>query len=678
MPAATARRKLSFEALSRRSNQVANFLRAQGLKRGDHLLLLLGNVVPLWETMLAAMKLGVVVIPATTLLTPDELRDRLDRGRPRWWWRRRTRSRNLQASAATSWSASSSARRKHEGWLPFEQAHGASELSRRTARPGRRPDAALFHLRHHGKPKLVRHSQRSYPVGGLSTMYWLGCSPATCISTFPRRAGPSTAWSCFFRAVECGPAAIFIVNQPRFEAKGCWSPSAAAASPRCARRRRCGGCSSRRSLPTSRCRCAKVCGAGEPLNPEVIDQVRAGLGASPSATATARPKRRRLPAIRRARRSRSGSMGRPLPGYRVEITDHDGNVTKEGEVTLLLGAEPSRRPDAGLSGRRRKLSGADGEVYRSGDVVFADDEGYLTFVGRSDDVFKSSDYRISPFELESVLLEHESVAEAAVVPSPDPIRLAIPKAYVLLVSGVERSPETALSIFNHLHTRLAPFKRIRRIELVTELPKTISGKIRRVQLRRLEHDDNRSDALRGTEFAKNSFRNCRGCGPPDRRLEMNEVWKKSPVSFEAYQQMVGREVGVSSWHVVDQKRIDIYADVIEDHQFIHIDPERAKRETPFGTTVAHGFLTMSLLSIMSYEVMPVIEGTTMGVNYGFDKLRFISPVRSGSRVRGRFTLAEAKLRKPTELLSRTNVTVEIEGEEKPALVADWIGLIYFA
>src|SRR4030088_2870294 len=145
---------------------------------------------------------------------------------------------------------------------------------------------------------------------------------------------------------------------------------------------------------------------------------------------------------------------------------------------------------------------------------------------------------------------------------------------------------------------------------------------------------------------------------------MNEVWKKPPISLEAYQKMVGQEVGASSWHVVDQKRIDVYADVIEDHQFIHIDPERAKRETPFGTTVAHGFLTMSLMSIMSYEVMPVIEGTTMGVNYGFDKLRFISPVRAGSRVRGRFRLAEAKLRKPKELQSRTNFTLEIEGGEK--------------
>jgi acyl dehydratase len=159
---------------------------------------------------------------------------------------------------------------------------------------------------------------------------------------------------------------------------------------------------------------------------------------------------------------------------------------------------------------------------------------------------------------------------------------------------------------------------------------------------------------------------------------VNEVWKKPPITLQAYQAMVGKEIGVSSWHLVDQPRIDTYADVIEDHQFIHVDPERAKKETTCGTTIAHGFLTMSLLSIMSYEVMPVIAGTTMGVNYGFDKLRFISPVRSGKRVRGRFVLAEAKLRKPNELQSRTNVTVEIEGEDKPALVADWLGLIYFA
>ncbi len=159
---------------------------------------------------------------------------------------------------------------------------------------------------------------------------------------------------------------------------------------------------------------------------------------------------------------------------------------------------------------------------------------------------------------------------------------------------------------------------------------------------------------------------------------MNQIWKKPPISLEAYQAPVGREIGVSSWHVIDQPRIDAFANTTDDHQFIHVDPERAKSETAFGTTIAHGFLTMSMMSVMSYEVMPAISGTTMGVNYGFDKLRFISPVRAGKRIRGRFLLAEARLRKPGELQSRTNVTVEIEGEDKPALIADWLGLVYLA
>jgi acetyl-CoA synthetase len=248
----------------------------------------------------------------------------------------------------------------------------------------------------------------------------------------------------------------------------------------------------------------EVCGAGEPLNPEVIDQVRAAWGLT-IRDGYGQTETTALAGNSPGQKVKVGSMGRPLPGYRVEITDLDGHPTNEGEVSLLLGADRPAGLMQGYQGEDGKLSGADGDLYRSGDVVFADDEGYLTFVGRSDDVFKSSDYRISPFELESILLEHESVAEAAVVPSPDPIRLAIPKAYVLLVAGTERSAETALSVFLHLHQRLAPFKRIRRIELVTELPKTISGKIRRVQLRRLEHDNDRGDALRGLEFREEDF-----------------------------------------------------------------------------------------------------------------------------------------------------------------------------
>lgn len=497
--------KLSFAALSRRSNQVAKFLRAQGLQRGDHLLLLLGNVVPLWETMLAAMKLGVVVIPATTLLTIDELRDRLERGRAKAVVAAQDQvTKFADLGAGDLVRIVVGAPTTPAGWLPFELAAAADETF--TPDGPTQPDDPMLLYFTSGttaKPKLVRHSHRSYPVGHLSTMYWLGLQPGDVHLNISSPGWAKHAWSCFFSPWNAG-VTVFVVNQPRFDAKGLLAII-----------RRCGVttlCAPptvwrlfiQEHLADFKVSLREACGAGEPLNPEVIDQVRAawgltirdGYGQTETAAIVGNSPGQTL---------KIGSMGRPLPGYRVEVADIDGNLASEGEITLALTGERPAGLMQGYQGDDGKLSGADGVRYRTGDVVFRDEEGYLTFVGRSDDVFKSSDYRISPFELESVLLEHEAVAEAAVVPSPDPIRLAVPKAYVLLTAGAERSRETALSIFAHLQSRLAPFKRIRRLELVSELPKTISGKIRRVQLRRLEHEDNRTDHLRGAEFREEDF-----------------------------------------------------------------------------------------------------------------------------------------------------------------------------
>jgi acetyl-CoA synthetase len=475
------------------------------LKRGDHLLLLLGNVVPLWETMLAAMKLGVVVIPATTLLTPDELQDRLDRGRAKVVVATQDqvgKFASLKADELISIVVGAGA--KVDGWLPFEQSAEFPEAFTPDGPTGADdPMLLYFTSGTTAKPKLVRHSHRSYPVGALSTMYWLGLQPGDVHLNISSPGWAKHAWSCFFAPWDAG-ATIFIANQPRFEAK-----QLLATIGRCGVTTLCAPPTVWRlfiqeRLADFKVSLREVCGAGEPLNPEVIDQVRAAWGLT-IRDGYGQTETTALAGNSPGQKVKVGSMGRPLPGYRVEIMDADGNVTKEGEVTLVLGADRPAGLMQGYQGEDGKLSGADGDHYRSGDVVFVDEDGYFTFVGRSDDVFKSSDYRISPFELESILIEHECVAEAAVVPSPDPIRLAIPKAYVLCTAGVERSPETALSIFKHLHTRLAPFKRIRRLELVTELPKTISGKIRRVQLRRLEHDDNREDALRGKEFREEDF-----------------------------------------------------------------------------------------------------------------------------------------------------------------------------
>jgi acetyl-CoA synthetase len=497
--------RLSFAEMSRRSNRVANFLRAQGLKRGDHLLLLLGNVVPLWETMLAAIKLGVVVIPATTLLTPDELGDRLDRGRARAVVAAQDQigkfaelgTRDLVRIVVNAPS-------RQDGWRSYDEAADFPETFVPDG-PTRPDDPMLLYFTSGttARPKLVRHSQRSYPVGGLSTMYWLGLQPGDIHLNISSPGWAKHAWSCLFAPWNAG-AAVFVVNQPRFDAK-----TLLAAIGRCGVTTLCAPPTVWRlfiqeNLASFKVSLREVCGAGEPLNPEIIDQVRAAWGLT-IRDGYGQTETTALAGNSPGQKVKVGSMGRPLPGYRVQITDADGHVTKEGEVSLLLGADRPAGLMQGYQGDDGKLSGADGALYRSGDVVFADEEGYLTFVGRSDDVFKSSDYRISPFELESVLLEHELVAEAAVVPTPDPIRLAIPKAYVLLVSGTESSKEVALSIFRHQQTRLAPFKRIRRIELVTELPKTISGKIRRVQLRRLEHDDDRDNSMRGVEFREEDF-----------------------------------------------------------------------------------------------------------------------------------------------------------------------------
>lgn len=503
--ASGAETKLSFAEMSRRSNRVANFLRSKGLGRGDHLLLLLGNVVPLWETMLAAIKLGVVVIPATTLLTPDELQDRLDRGRAKLVIAAQDQTAkfaSLRADGLVRIVVGGSG--NDAGWEAFEQSASFPD----TFKPegvtnADDPMLLYFTSGTTAKPKLVLHSQRSYPVGALSTMYWLGLEPGDIHLNISSPGWAKHAWSCLFAPWNAG-ATVFVVNQPRFDAK-----SLLATIGRCSVTTLCAPPTVWRlfiqeQLSNFKVALREVCGAGEPLNPEVIDQVKNAWGLT-IRDGYGQTETTALAGNSPGQPVKIGSMGRPLPGYKVRICDADGGETTEGEVSLVLGADRPAGLMRGYLGEDGKPTGADGAIYRSGDVVFVDEDGYLTFVGRSDDVFKSSDYRISPFELESILLEHDLVAEAAVVPSPDPIRLAIPKAYILLTAGAARDAATALSIFKHLHTRLSPFKRVRKLELVVELPKTISGKIRRVHLRRLEHDDNRSDPMRGQEFREEDF-----------------------------------------------------------------------------------------------------------------------------------------------------------------------------
>jgi acetyl-CoA synthetase len=492
--------KLSFSEMSERSSCVANALRHLGVQRGDRILLMLGNVVPLWECMLAAMKLGAVIVPATTLLTHNDLADRFARGRVK----------HVIASgdAAAKFAdlpgdyTRIAVGKAAPGWISYEGCY--DEPSHFTPNGDTHADDPLLLYFTSGttaKPKLVLHSHQSYPVGHLSTIYWIGLRPGDVHLNISSPGWAKHAWSCFF-SPWTAQATIFIVNQRRFGARGLLDTIV-----RCGVTTFCAPPTVWRMLIQEELsnwpvRLKELISAGEPLNPEVIERVKAawrltirdGYGQTETTAQIGNTPGQKL---------KTGSMGRPLPGYRVALLDAEGQPQKEGEICLTLQPRPTGLMQGYQDDSGRIVPSAD-LVYRTGDVAVVDQEGYLTYVGRADDVFKSSDYRISPFELESALIEHPAVAEAAVVPSPDPIRLAVPKAFLVLAPGHAPDRDTALSIFRHCRAALAPFKRVRRIEFA-ELPKTISGKIRRVELRRAEAANQRGGKRGPLEFWEDDF-----------------------------------------------------------------------------------------------------------------------------------------------------------------------------
>jgi len=491
--------KLSFAELSRRSNQVANWLRGHGVERGDRLIVMLGNQLELWETVLAAMKLGAVIIPATTLLGPADLVDRVERGGAGHVV--------VTADGAAKFAGVPGGYTRVavgapvDGWLDYTEAYEASPRFEPDG-PTLATDPMLLYFTSGttAKPKLVEHTHASYPVGHLSTMYWIGLRPGDVHLNISSPGWAKHAWSSVY-APWNAEATVFVYNYERFDAK-----ALLAAMARCGVTTFCAPPTVWRmliqeDLAAHPVPLAEAVAAGEPLNPEVIEQVRRGwgitvrdgYGQTETTAQIGNPPDAPL---------KEGSMGRPLPGYEVALVDPVTGVEgDEGEISLPL----ERRPLALMSGYRdsAELSAEamrDGR-YHTGDVAQRDADGYITYVGRSDDVFKASDYRISPFELESVLIEHPAVAEAAVVPAPDPLRLAVPKAYVALATGHEPERETALSIMRYAREQLAPYKRVRRLEFA-ELPKTISGKIRRVDLRRAEEE---AGTRRPDEFREEDF-----------------------------------------------------------------------------------------------------------------------------------------------------------------------------
>jgi len=491
----------SYAELARRSHQVANFLKAHGVQPGDRVLIMLGNVVPLWETMLGVIRLGAVMIPATTLLQHDDLADRLERGRVKAIVTDAALAGRFDglAGAPIRIAVGGAAR----GWAPFEDSRQAAAVHVPAA-PTRADDLMLLYFTSGttAKPKLVAHTHASYPVGHLSTLYWLGLRPGDVHLNLSSPGWAKHAWSCLFAPWNAEATAV-AYQYERFSAK--------ALLDQLVRARVTTFCAPptvwrmliQEDLRRWKVVLREVVGAGEPLNPEVIEQVQAAWGLT-IRDGFGQTETTAMVGNSPGQPVKPGSMGRPLPGYPVVLVSADGAVGEEGEICLDLAARPVGLMQGYLDDAPRTAEAMRGGYYHTGDVASRDADGYLTYVGRMDDVFKSADYRISPFELESVLIEHPAVAEAAVVPSPDPVRLVVPKAYVVLVAGSLPDGATARSILAHVRARVSPYKRVRRLEFA-DLPKTISGKIRRVELRRGELDRPQGGARRPGEFWEEDF-----------------------------------------------------------------------------------------------------------------------------------------------------------------------------
>ena len=492
--------------LSARSGQVANWMRSIGMKRGEKMIVMLGNRVELWEIMLAGIKLGMVMIPTTTQMTPTDLQDRVDRGEARWALAGTgdTQKFGKLTGAFTVIHVDGNA---PSGALDYTESSGhPTEFVPEVPTQADETLLLYFTSGTTSKAKLVEHTHTSYPVGHLSTMFWIGLEPGDVHLNVASPGWAKHAWSNFF-APWIAEATVFLYNYDRFDAKALMaqmdaeSVTSFCAPPTVWRLLIQADLTALKNPPT------KLVSAGEPLNAEVIDQVnrawgqtiRDGFGQTETTVQIANPPG--LPI-------KIGAMGRPMPGYDVVLIDPaTGEAGSEGEICLRLDPRPLGLMKSYYGDVEKTADAFRDGVYHTGDMAEMDEQGVITYVGRGDDVFKSSDYRLSPFELESVLIQHPAVAEAAVVPSPDALRLSVPKAFVVAAEGYAPSAELAESILRHCRENLAPYKRIRRLEFA-DLPKTISGKIRRVELRRNEvarHEDSGGLGTQGIEYRDDDF-----------------------------------------------------------------------------------------------------------------------------------------------------------------------------
>jgi len=504
-------KKVSFQTLKDRSNKAANFLRNLGLGKGDRVMLMMPSCVELFEAFLGAMKAGCIIIPSSALLTVDDIRDRIARGKAKCVVT------DLELTSRIDSAASSTANTiykvsvggKPDAWVDYADIdqQPASFRSEETFTP---QDGLIIYFTSGttARPKLVLQTHGSYPVGHLTTMYWIGAKQGELHYNISAPGWAKYAYSSIFGAWNAEATSFLYNYTGKFDPKEVlgviekYQVNTLCAPPTVWRFLLL------ENLKDYRFSLRELVSAGEPLNPEIIQKVRSGTGLT-IREGFGQTETTLQVGFFPGMEVKPGSMGVEAPGFEIAIlNDEHLRVPATTEGILAIRAKPEK-PVGLMQGyidpAEKNLEVFVGDWYLTGDLAYRDADGYFWFIGRADDVFKSSDYRISAFELESELIVHPSITEVAVVASPDRLRGFVPKAYVMLKPNVNPSRELAFQIFKFTRQHMAPYKRPRIIQFVDELPMTVSGKIKRTELRRLESELRSADAMSKDEYFENDF-----------------------------------------------------------------------------------------------------------------------------------------------------------------------------
>lgn len=505
---------LTHHRLREDSNRLATSLLESGYKPGDSILVMTGNIPELFTVFLGLLKAGIRIVPATILLSHSDIEDRVKRAGVTMVMADKAGFNKIEFLREDLAKLGVKdfvyiGNEERGGWKLFQDLLGQGKPTFNQVLTNADDDALIYFTSGTtAKPKMVFHTHASYPVGHLTTMYWVGAQWGDKHYNISSPGWAKWAWSTFFTAFNSG-ATSMVYSFNRF------TPSRALkfiteygvntlCAPPTVWRMFILEDLAKYNFENLR----EAVSAGEPLNPKVINKVKEDIGITVREGYGQTETTLQIgyfPGVE----VKPGSMGKPAPGYEIVIADIDGKPVKpgyDGQITIKI--EP-RKPLGLMKGYDSPEKNK--EVFRlglywTGDVAYLGEDGYLYFVGRADDVFKSSDYRISPFEVESDLLKHPAIAEVAVVPSPHPIKWTVPKAFIKLKPGYKPTPELAKQIFTWAKQNMAPYKRPRIIEFVDELPKTISGKIRRVELRALERTRRQKGEKGPHEYFEEDFK----------------------------------------------------------------------------------------------------------------------------------------------------------------------------